>query len=249
MNILVLLAGVIDPKWPASPSDAGLPERPADRLILSPFDETALEIALKIRDARPETTIRAVVAGGEPATKLARTICALNVADVATIDLPALWDQAAVARELARVCGEVGLVLIGREFGDCDDGLVPPMLAGLLGYAYFGRVQAVETSAGVQLLRENGAHEERLLLDKPLLASATNDRRSRLRKPLLKNVMTARQATIRAIKPADAIDGGVRLVSTRALATTRTPLHCELIEGPLQKQAERLASLLLEAQP
>lgn len=253
MNILIFVAGVLDPKWPIAPDNQSLPQRAPDRQIFSPFDEAALEIALRIRDALPGTKLTAIVAGGENATKLARAVAALNITDVATLSLSAPWDQAATARELAAQCqGEIDLVLIGREFGDCDDGLVPPLLAGLLNHAFFGRVQCVDTTdktADIRLMRENGASEERLSLSSPVVASVTNDRRTRLRKPLMKNVMAARGATIRTIA-CDVMNAkGLLLGTVRELAGTRSPVDCTFIEGPLETQADRLADLLLKVQP
>lgn len=249
MKVLVLLAGVLDPKWPVAASGAALPDRPADRLVLSPFDEAALEIALKLRDMQPGIAINAVVAGGHDATKLARAARALGIADVSTIALTAAWDQATTATELAKTCEGYDLILLGREFGDCDDGLIPPMLAGLLGYAYFGKAQAVEAADEVRLLRENGAFEERCHIVGNLVVSVTNDRRVRLRKPLMKNVMMARQAPVGTIEPASAPGHGVELLATHELAGTRAPVHCALIEGSLRHQAEQLAAMLIEARP
>lgn len=247
MNLLVLVAGVLDPKWPLASTDGGLPGPLAERMILSPFDEAALEIALRIRDARPDASIRAVVAGGEGGAKLARAVAALNIADVATVALQAPWDQAAVAHQLAALCGDAEMVLIGREFGDCDDGLVPPMLAGLLGRAYFGRTQFVEAAATIRLMREVGGHEEWLPLSGSVLASVTNDRRCRLRKPLMKNVMMARQAAIGTIE-ADAVPPrAIDFAGAHERAGARAPVDCAILDGPPEDQASRLAALLIEA--
>lgn len=246
MKLLVLVAGVLDPKWPLAPDVGGLQEPTAERMILSPFDEAALEIALRIRDVRPEASIRAIVAGGESAAKLARAVSALNIADVATIALQAPWDQGAVAHELAGACGDTDLILIGREFGDCDDGLVPPMLAGLLGRQYFGRAQVVGTEGALRLMREAGGFEEWLPLSAPIVASVTNDRRCRLRKPLMKNVMIARQAAIAAIAAGPAAPRLIEFVGMRELACARAPVDCEMLEGSHEYQAGRLAEILLK---
>lgn len=246
MKLLVLVAGVLDPKWPLAPDAGGLPEPAAERMILSPFDEAALEIALRIRDVRPEARIRAIVAGGESAAKLARAVSALNIADVATIALQAPWDQGAVAHELAGACGDTDLILIGREFGDCDDGLVPPMLAGLLGRPYFGRAQLVDTAGALRLMREAGGFEEWLPLSAPIVASVTNDRRCRLRKPLMKNVMIARQAAIAAITGGPVPPRMIELTGVSEISCVRAPVDCAMLEGSHEDQARKLAELLLE---
>jgi electron transfer flavoprotein beta subunit len=250
MNILVLIAGVLDPKWPVAPLGDGLPERAADRLILSPFDEAALEIALRIRDAHSATAIRALVAGGAEAVRLARAVAALNIADVATVALAAPWDQAATARELAAVCDDADLVLMGREFGDCDDGLVPPMLAGLLGKPFFGRVQVVEATGAIRLMREAAICEEWLTVAQPIVASVTNDRRTRLRKPLMKNVMMARQTPIGTLTIgtlAQAPKGCADLAGVSAHAGARAMVDCAMIGGSPEDQASAIAALLVEA--
>lgn len=244
MKIMVLIAGVLDPKWPLTPVAGGLPLRSGDRLLLSPFDEAALELALKIRDARPDFELSAIVAGGSEGEKLARSICALRVADVSTLALPDAWDQAATAQRLAQAAYGADLILIGREFGDCDDGLVPPMLAAILGLPFFGRAQVVQAEPDVRLMREAGSHEEWLTVDRPLVVSATNDRRNRLRKPLMKNVMQARQARIahRDARPVAAT--GLQLAGSAGLACARSGTDCRMIEGNVQEQAHALAALL-----
>ncbi len=248
MNIVVLIAGVHDPKWPIMLCDDGLPARQVDRVIMSPFDEAALEIALRIRDAHPATAVRAFVAGGEAGTKLARAIAALNIAEVSTMQLDSPWDQASVAKELIQLCGQADLVLLGREFGDLDDGLVPPLLAGLLGAEYFGRAQVVDARNDVRLMRESGSFEEWLGMSGRLVASVTNDRRNRLRKPLMKNVMLARQASIGLAEVRGPAPSGLEIDDVAELAGTRATTACAMVGGSPEEQARTLASILLEVQ-
>ncbi|QKS01152.1 electron transfer flavoprotein subunit beta [Sphingomonas sp. CL5.1] len=247
MNVLVLVAGVLDPKWPIAPEGRNLPVRDAGRLILSRFDEAALEIALKIRDGLPDANVRALVVGGGEAERLARSIVAFNVTDVAILTADALWDQGAAARSMAGEIRDADLILIGREFGDCDDGLVPPMLAALLGFAFFGCVQSVMVTDTVELLRETGRYEERLIADRPILASVTNDRRTRLRKPLMKNVVIARQAHIARRNPPSCRQADLELHGVSAFSSARETISCRLLAGTNTEQAEQLADLLIEA--
>ena len=64
MKVAVLIAGVQDPKWPVTPSGALGEEQGDQHRIMSPFDEAALEIALRLRDADPAVQIMAHVGGG-----------------------------------------------------------------------------------------------------------------------------------------------------------------------------------------
>ena len=64
MKIVILLAGVADIRFPLHPLslDGGaVVEGAGARRLLSPFDEAALEVALKLRDARPETRLEVLV--------------------------------------------------------------------------------------------------------------------------------------------------------------------------------------------
>jgi len=245
MKVVVLVAGVNDPKWPILP-EAAVAET-AEHRIMSPFDEAALEMALRIRDADPATAIVVRVAGGDASAKVARSVAALNVSDVATFTLDRPWDQGATARALATLCGGADLVLLGREFGDFDDGLVPAVLAGLLGLPFFGRAQTISASTSVTLMRESGALAECLTLTGPLVASVTNDRRTRLRKPLMKNVMQARHAAIGRGETTAAATPNLSLGGLHAAMSLRAGATCEMLGGPVELQALALADRLWEA--
>lgn len=245
MNITVLIAGVHDPKWPIVLSEGALPKVDADRQIMSPFDEAALEIALRIRDANTAASIRAFVAGGDAGAKIARAVAAFNPAEVSTVEIASPWDQSAVAGTLAQLCSDADLILIGREFGDYDDGLVPPMLAAKLGVDFFGRAQVVEAKDGLRLMREAGSSEERRAFSGRLVASVTNDRRTRLRKPLMKNVMLARQVEIKMVEVSHPSPSGLQFVRAAERTSSRAATACTMIEGPIEQQAHSVARLLL----
>ena len=63
MNVLVLLSGIADPKWqlPEPVTETSLRTQRASYPLLSPFDEAALEVALKLRDADEATKIFAKI--------------------------------------------------------------------------------------------------------------------------------------------------------------------------------------------
>lgn len=244
MIILVLIAGVHDPKWPITPE--GAIDGSFDTRIMSPFDEAALEMALRVRDALPGTVISVRVAGGAAAAKIARAAAALNIADVGTVALDNPWDQAATAHALAPLCDGAELVLIGREFGDFDDGIVPPLLAGALGLPFFGRAQTVEVQDAIRLMREAERAAETLTLSQPLVASVTNDRRTRLRKPLMKNVMFARQMEISVVDCAAPVPTALSIAAFRPAAGGRAATDCLMVGGDAREQAAALAQMLWE---
>ena len=243
MKILVLIAGVHDPKWPVTPESAFAVSAP-DHRIMSPFEEAALEMALRIRDARPKAEIAVRVGGGSNGIRIARTAAAFNIADIGTIGFERAWDQSAVAHAIAPLASDADLILIGREFGDFDDGMVPPLLAGLLGLPFFGRAQTVHTVGEISMMRDAGLVSETLSLAGPVLVSATNDRRTRLRKPLMKNVMQARQAVVGETAAPQAPTVALDLSGMALSSGGRSRTECAMIAGTMAEQASALATML-----
>jgi electron transfer flavoprotein beta subunit len=244
MKIAVLIAGVVDPKWPLALDGEGRPVIAPERLVMSPFDESALEIALRLRDAKPETvSIAAMVMGGAKAERLARAIAAYNIPDVSSIDIP--FDAGCDVRYLARALAEAipvdaDLVLLGREFGDCDNGVAPPLLASLLGRTFFGRAQSVEAGAAPRFMRETQTYEQWVRMTGPMLVSVTNDRRSRLRKPLLKNVIMARQAKIGIRAANGTAQAGAVLQKVTPIANLRAPVDGPKLRGATAEHARAI---------
>jgi electron transfer flavoprotein beta subunit len=95
-------------------------------------------------------------------------------------------------------------------------------------------------------MRESGSFEEWFGMNGRVVASVTNDRRNRLRKPLMKNVMLARQARIGPAEVRPAASSGLELEEVTELAGTRAVTACAMIGGSPQEQARTLAAMLLE---
>ena len=258
MNVLVLLAGIADPKWPlpASLAAATLDTPRATYPLLSPFDEAALELALKLRDADATVCVSALVAAASAQDPLLRHVASFRLDQVCAFDTarwPA-WNSAGLASALAAHARTLtpapDLVLMGREFGDLDDGSLPPTLAGALSWAFSSLVLQVEAGAagGLQLLRQQGAAQETQRQEFPVLAAVTNHARNRLRHPLLKNVMAARKMGFELLALPDAgAAAAVRLASaTVAEALVRTTA-CHMLAGDPPAQARALAALLLDS--
>ncbi|MBV1796486.1 hypothetical protein [Siccirubricoccus sp. G192] len=257
MQVVVLLAGVVDPKWrldrlglrPGTElaDESGLPRR------LSPFDEAALETALKLRDADPAVRVTAVLPGDVGSDALLRGVAAFRPDRAFRFDTSGLapWDPRAAVRLLGlavgAACGCPDLVLMGREFGDCDDGVLPAALAEAQGWRFCGLAHAVAIADGRFVAhRIRGPREELLRLPPPALVSITNDRGNRLRHPLMKNVMLAKRGPVEVVTPqAGAIP---RAVVARSLAVVPPPQRgagaCRILSGPVDAQVAELAAYL-----
>lgn len=260
MHVLVVLAGVADPRKPLpfhASGDwrdaAGRSDLPGTSISfkLSPFDEAALETALKLRHAGTATRITAVVTDGANDIALMRAVAALKPDEVC--GAPGIeslrWDPVARARALARTLApfsDARLVLIGREHGDADDGSLPGMLADALGHAFVGlALSASGAGDGIAVERLAGESTASAQLALPAVISMTNDKSNRLRHPLLKNVMQARQQKFGMLDSEVPAVTRVQAARVQPAASRRSAAEpCRMLQGTLPEQARQLAEYL-----
>lgn len=257
MHIVVFLAGMADTKWPfrGIDLDAGGMIRGEDVFprAFTPFDESALETALKIRDEDPGVSISALLLGAAQSDVLLKAVAALRVHAVSAIEHQSVirWDPAGLSVVLRNAIAAMptppDLVLLGREFGDCDDGALAPTLAETLGWRFVGLVQQASVVDGrIRLRRMRGNADECILLPAPVVASVSNDKSNRLRRPLLKNVMAARSVQI-GVMPANGPETGPRVVAAELdlqEAGRRNSKGCQMLDGPVENQVSRIVRYL-----
>lgn len=255
MKILVLLAGVADIRFPLHPisvnSESLIQEQGSPRRVLSPFDEAALEVALKLRDARPETQIDVLLLDGCNRENLLRSVAAFCPDSLQCLQLQPCqqWDTRQTAAQLCELIKrdylDHQLILMGRELGDQDEGSTAVLLARRLGrpqlaMAQFGQWQGEQ----LWLMRERGTCEEWLQVDQPVLASMTNDRRNKLRHPLMKNVMQAKRMTFTQVTASAPSRVGLTLSRLEAAPVVVREGQCELLSGDSAQQARTLIGWL-----
>lgn len=255
MNILVLIAGVSDNRYPLHDiqlqADGEILESGQTRRILSPFDEGALELALKLRDKNEATKVNVLVMGGPNEEALARSIAAYKPDSLKVLSLEPFhpWDSALTARQVGSFikqnCPDDSLVLIGREFGDLDEGSISIMVACELGRPYFSLTQFAEWQGDdVRLMRERGLSREWLAISGEYLATVTNDKRNKLRHPLMKNVMMAKRQSIEVVRYSGDSQGQVIAASLMEPENVNRSGKCEMLGGSIQEQAQIIARYL-----
>lgn len=254
MNILVLLAGVADNRYPLHEIrlDNGLiSESAQSRRILSPFDEGALELALKLRDQQSDCRIEVLVLGGSNQDSLLRSVAAFKPDQLRCLQLQPCcpWDAALSSEQivglLERESMSPDLLLIGREFGDLDEGGLPVMLASRLGWPLFSLTQYAEWQNGrLSLLRERGTSQQWHRPSGPLVATVTNDRRNKLRHPLMKNVMMAKKMSFDTIGAPGERPAAVQPDELLPAREVQRGGNCQMLEGDIKSQAAALLSYL-----
>jgi electron transfer flavoprotein beta subunit len=168
-------------------------------LMLDPGDECAVEIALQLREANGGEVV--LVSMGPPSARDAIRKGLAMGADSGTLvsdDRLAGADALNTARVLAAAVGpqHPDLVICGTESYDGSTGLVPPMLAELLGVPQLTFATSVHVGSDVVTVhrRIDDGYE---VIEAPMPAVITVTAAiAEPRYPTLKNIMAARSKTV-----------------------------------------------------
>jgi electron transfer flavoprotein beta subunit len=177
--------------------------------IVSPYDEYAVEEALRIKEKRGQGEVVAVSLGPDRVKEALRSCLAMGADRAIHLSDPA-WqaaDTLATARALAGVIKQEApaLVLCGRQAIDDDMGSVGAQVAELLGYpcASWIMEEAVdEPGKTVRVGRQVEGGLEVFDLPLPAIVSAQKGL-NEPRYPTLKGIMGAKKKEIKDVKAAD----------------------------------------------
>lgn len=202
MKVLVALKRVIDYNVRVRPRADGLGVETAGvKMSVNPFDENAIEEALRLKEAGKATEIVAVTLGGAAAQEGLRHALAMGVDRVIHGETADELDSLAVAKYLKAVVAaeQPQLVLLGKQAIDDDAGQAAQMLAALLDWPQAVAVSklTVEGNA-ITVVREIDGGTETLNIDLPAVISAD----LRLNDPRfvkLPNLMMAKKKPIGSI--------------------------------------------------
>lgn len=153
MRIVVLVKQILNPAGITVRRDLERVFVNVEEYIISPGDKNALEAALQIKDAAPETEVVAISMGPPRADDALREALAMG-ADAAYLLSDKAFKEADVpvtARILAAAVKKIGadLVMTGREAGDTGAGQIGPRLAELLDMAQITDVHALAVEDGM----------------------------------------------------------------------------------------------------
>ncbi len=179
------------------------------KMAMNPFDEIAVEEAVRLKEAGAAGDVEVVVvsAGGAACQETLRTALALGADRALLIESDAELQPLAVARLLAAVCAREtpDLVLCGKQAIDDDAAQVGAMLAAKLGWAQALYASKLEMDTGARLARVtrevDGGHET-LEARLPLVVSA-DLRLNEPRYATLPNIMKAKKKPLETLTPAE----------------------------------------------
>lgn len=143
-------------------------------LVINPWDEYAVEAALKQREAY-DGSVTVLSMGREDEKEAIKHALAMGCDDAILVSDPALAgaDGASVARVLAaaiRKIGDVDLVFFGKQAIDNDTGTAPSMTARVLGWPSLTLVSAIDGVDGGVIKVQRAVEEGRQVVSGKLPA-------------------------------------------------------------------------------
>ena len=193
------------------------------KMSMNPFDEIAVEEAIRLKEAGKATEIIAVSIGPQQAGETIRTALAMGADRGILVKVDGPVEPLAVAKMLKAIVdvGKPGLVVMGKQAIDDDSNQTGQMLAALLGWsqATFASKLEVEGS-DFKVTREVDGGLQTVKLKGPAIVT-TDLRLNEPRYASLPNIMKAKKKPIDEKTPADyGVDPAPRL---EVLKTTEPP--------------------------
>ncbi len=182
------------------------------KYVLNPYDEFAVEAALKHREAAGAGEVTVITAGGSESAETLRTALAMGADQAVLLKTESRVEGLAAARVLAEeIRGrEADLVLFGVKAADDDLSAVGPMVAEILGLPCATAVMEFSVEGGkATAQREVEGGTEMVELKLPCVITLTKGAYEP-RYPSLKGIMAAKKKPLEE-KPAAPAQGGLEL--------------------------------------
>ena len=225
MKILVPVKRVIDynvkPRVKADGSGVDLANV---KMSMNPFDEIAVEEAIRLKEKGVATEIVAVSIGEQKAQETLRTALAMGADRAILIVGETEVEPLGVAKLLAKVMEEEqpGLVILGKQAIDDDSNQVGQMLAALTGRPQGTFASKVEVEGDVvKVTREVDGGSETVSLTMPAIVT-TDLRLNEPRYASLPNIMKAKSKPMAQKSPADyGVDVAQRLKTLKVIEPSK----------------------------
>jgi len=221
MKVLVSVKRVVDYNVKVRvKSDGSGVETANVKMSMNPFDEIAVEEAVRLKEAGVATEIVAVSCGVLACQETLRTALAIGADRAILVESNEDLQPLAVAKLLKAVCQKEApqLVILGKQAIDDDSNQTGQMLAALLGWPQATFASKVKVENGMaQVTREVDGGLETVSIKLP--AIVTSD--LRLNEPryvTLPNIMKAKKKPLENLKPdALGVDVAPRLATLKVV--------------------------------
>jgi len=219
MKVLVAVKRVVDynVKVRVKPDNTGV-ETANVKFSMNPFDEIAIEEAVRLKEAGKATEIVAVSLGVAQSQETLRTALAIGADRAILVQSDEELQPLAVAKLLKAVVEREtpDLVILGKQAIDDDSNQTGQMLAALLGWAQGTFASKVTLGEGsLEVVREVDGGLETVSVKLPAVLT-TDLRLNEPRYASLPNIMKAKKKPLDTLTPADlGVDVSPRLVTLK----------------------------------
>lgn len=173
------------------------------KMAMNPFDEIAVEEAVRLKEAGRATDILVVTIGASVAQDTLRTAMAIGADRGILVETPHVPEPLAIAKTLAAIVAREApdLIIMGKQAIDDDSNQTGQMLAALLGWpqATFASKCVFEDGAAL-VTREVDGGLETLRLSLPALIT-TDLRLNTPRYAALPSIMQAKRKPLEVLTP------------------------------------------------
>jgi electron transfer flavoprotein beta subunit len=190
------------------------------KMSMNPFDEIAVEEAIRLKEKGVVTEIVAVSLGVTQCQETLRTAMAMGADRGILVESDAELQPLAVAKLLKAVADKEApqLIILGKQAIDDDSNQTGQMLAALLGWSQATFASKVEVSGNIaKVTREVDGGLETIAIKLPAIVT-TDLRLNEPRYATLPNIMKAKKKQLDVIKPADlGVDVTPRLTTLKVV--------------------------------
>ena len=175
------------------------------KMSMNPFDEIAVEEAVRLKEAGTATEVVAISMGPEQSQETLRTALAMGADRAIHVVHDGELEPLMVAKMLAKIVGEESpdLVVLGKQAIDDDTNQTGQLLAGLLGWGQGTFISKLKIEGGaISVTREVDGGLEKIGLKLPAILTV-DLRLNEPRYASLPNIMKARKKEIAKKSPAD----------------------------------------------
>jgi electron transfer flavoprotein beta subunit len=206
MKVLVPVKRVVDYNVKVRvKSDGSGVETANVKMSMNPFDEIALEEAMRLKEAGKVSEVVAVSCGASQCQETLRTGMAIGADRGILVETSADLEPLAVAKLLKAIADkeQPQLIILGKQAIDDDSNQTGQMLSALLGWpqATFASKVAIEDGKAT-VTREVDGGLETLSLSLPAIVT-TDLRLNEPRYVTLPNIMKAKKKPLDVVKPED----------------------------------------------
>ena len=219
MKVLVAVKRVVDYNVKVRVKSDGTGVETANvKMSMNPFDEIALEEAIRLKEAGLAKEIIAVSCGTLACQETLRTALALGADRAILVETGVELEPLAVAKLLKAICQKESpkLAILGKQAIDDDCNQTGQMLAALTGWPQATFASKVKISGdSAEVTREVDGGLETLSIKLPAVVT-TDLRLNEPRYVTLPNIMKAKKKPLDVVKPeALGVDVAPRLVTLR----------------------------------